>query len=555
MIELTGLLIGLIFSLPLLFGIVLIFINADSRKTLFIILSICLILGISLLSQIGEGAFKTSLSFLSEDITFSISNAALLMFFVSLLFLPGMIFISGGKKEISRYSAVLLSISLSFGFIAFISGQFMVRYIALDIVGLIAALMVIKDFKSKKGFNSFYIIFSILRLGDLFLLASILLLYSRVGTLDISQMITASASLPMNIRIWLVWGFFLAILVKTAVWPFILWMRYARFESGHTSFWISGMLMPSLGFYLLYRIQPLIVSNPQLIALVVFMSVGLAIMMILLDVLNHQRFDRFSVMSGLWSCYLFAAAAIGPKDYLGYLITAFLIFRFILHWQEELLPKRFKKFLVLIPLIINSIFVGVSFSRIPIQYTAGLGLFTLLISFWDLMRDQYLRIDTKNSESSNVVYEINPNSWIEAAAFWLNRHLENEIFTNGIYSFGRGFTKAAVWLNEKVEIGLFTNGFYHLSDGFKGLAGWLSEKVEQGMENIWSWIGKTLMRISEGTLLKLEIESSRKSEVLLDNTLTSLDKYEQNVLRKNLRLDLAWIPLLLLIIFVLILIV
>ena len=555
MIALTGLLIGLIFSLPLLFGIVLIFINADSRKAILIILSICLLPGIFLLSQIGEGVFKTSLSFLSEDITFSISNAALLMFFVSLLFLPGMILILGGKNKISRYSAGLFSISISFGFIAFISGQFMVRYIALDIVGLIAALMAIRGFNSKKGFNSFYIIFSILRLGDLFLLASILLLYSRVGTLDISQMISASASLPMNIRIWLVWGFFLAILVKTAAWPFTLWMRYARFESGHPSFWVSGMLMPSLGFYLLYRIQPLILSNPQLTALVVLISGGLAILMIILDMLNRQSFDYFSVMSGLWSCFLFTAAVIGPKDYLGFLITAYLVYRFILYLREEFLPENLKKFVILVPIIINSIYVGVSFSLMPVQYTAGLGFFTLLISIWDLTRERYQRLDTKNSGSSNAIYEISPNNWIEAAAFWLNKNLENEILTNGIYSLGRGFKKAAVWLNEKVEIGLFTNGFYRLSDGFEGLAGWLSDKVEQGMENIWSWIGKTLMRISEGTFLKLEIESSRKSEVLLDNALTSLDKYEQNVLRKNLRLDLAWIPLLLLIIFVLILVV
>lgn len=555
MIELIGLLITIIIILPLLFGIALIFINANSRKAVLIILSICLLMGIFFLSQIGEAAVKTSLSFLGEEITFSISNAALLMFFVSLLFLPGLILISDDKFEISRYRAGLLSISLSFGFIAFISGQFMIRYIALDIVGLVAALLVIKGIENQKAFNSFYLIFATLRLGDLFLLASILLLYSRVGTLDISQMISAATSLPMHIRLWLVGGFFLAVLVKTAVWPFFLWMRYARFELGHTSFWVSGMLMPSLGFYLLYRIQLMIVSNPQLIALVVFISGGLAILMIILDMLNRQSFDRFSVMSGLWSCFLFCAAVIGPKDDLGYLITAYLIYRFFLYLQEEFLPKNYRKFCTLMPVIINSIYIGFGFSRMPIQYTAGLGVFTLLISFWDLFRDRYQKLDTVKSEAAKAIYRVKSSSWIEVAALWLNKNLENEILTNGVYSLGRAFKTTAVWLNEKVEVGLFTNGFYRLSDGFEGLAEWLSDKVEQEMERIWVWIGKTLMRISEGTLLKLEIESSSKSEVLLDNTLTSLDKYEQNVLRKNLRLDLAWIPLLLLIIFVLILVV
>jgi hypothetical protein len=555
MIELTGPLIALIISLPLLSGMVLTFINADTRKAVLKILSFCLIPAIFFLSQFGEAAFDTSIFFLGENITFSISNAAMLIFVITLLFLPGLILISGGEYEISRFRAILLTISLSFGFIAFFSGQFMIRYIALDIVGLIAALLVIKGFENQKAFNRFYMIFVILRLGDLVLLASILLLYSRVGTLDISQMITASASLPMNIRLWLIGGFFLAILIKTAVWPFFVWMRYARFESGHTSFWVSGMLMPSLGFYLLYRIQPLIVSNPQLIALVVFMSVVLAILMVLLDMLNRQSFDRFSLLSGLWSCFLFTAAVLGPKDYLGFLITAYLVYRFTLYLQEEFLPKNLNKLVFLVPVIINLIYLGVGFSQIPIPFTAGLGVFTLVISFWDLNRVRYQRFDSEKLEDSKPVSRIRSSSWIETTALWLNKNLEKEILTNGIYSLGLAFKKTAVWLNEKVEIGIFTNGFYSLSDGFEGLAGWLSDKVEHGMESIWSWIGKTLMRISEGTLLNLEIESSKKSEVLLDNTLTSLDKYEQNVLRKNLRLDLAWIPLLLLIIFVLILVV
>jgi hypothetical protein len=145
--------------------------------------------------------------------------------------------------------------------------------------------------------------------------------------------------------------------------------------------------------------------------------------------------------------------------------------------------------------------------------------------------------------------------WIEKGAVWINQNLEIAIFTNGIYTLGRAFKDSASWINEKIEIGVFTNGFYLLSDVLEGFAGWLSDRVEQGMEKFWSWIGNTLMKISEGTFIKFEVEPSQKSEVLLDNALNSLDKYEQNVLRKNLRLDLAWIPLFLLIIFVLILIV
>jgi len=556
MVDTTGILILLIFTLPIIIGIVLYFIDVDSRKTLILILSACLLLGVFWLSQIGEVDIVTPLSFMGEAITFSITNISLLIFFVSLIFLPGMILMpSDDKDHISGFKAFLLSISISFGFIAFISGQFMIRYIALDIVGLIAALMVIKSLKNQVSFRSFTVIFAILRFGDLSLLASILLLSSQTGTLDITQMISASTSLPMNVRLWVFGGFFVAVLVKTAVWPFILWMRHARSKAEHAPFWVSGILMPSLGYYLLYRIQPLIISSAQVKNLVVSIGAGIILMMVLLDFLNHQSLDRFSLMSGLLSCFLFAAAAFGPKDYLKVLIAGFLFYRFMLYLQEELPSSALKKFVILMPLIINSLYAFVAYENTSFPIMIGWAVFTMLITFWDLQRDRYQKLDLVNSRRAKALLKDKSGNWIEKGALWLNRNLEIEIFTNGVYTLGQAFKQSASWLNEKVEIGVFTNGFYRLSDALEGSASWLSDSVEQGMERFWSWIGNSLMNISEATFIKFEVESSQKSEVLLDNALNSLDKYEQNVLGKNLRLDLAWIPLFLLIIFVIILIV
>jgi hypothetical protein len=556
MVEMTGFLIILIFILPIFIGIVLHFIDSDSPKTLLLILSACLLLCVFWLSQIGEVDIVTPLSFMGEAITFSITNTALLIFFVSLIFLPGMILMPSDEKfHISGFKTLLLSISISFGFIAFVSGQFMIRYIALDIVGLIAALMVIKSLTNQVSFSSFTIIFAILRFGDLSLLASILLLYSNAGTLDITQMINASTSLPMNVRLWVFGGFFVAVLVKTAVWPFILWMRHARFEAERETFWVSGILMPSLGYYLLYRIQPLIVSSTQITSLVILISGILILLMILLDFLNRQSIDRFSLMSGLLGCFLFAAAAFGPKDYFKVLIAGFLFYRFMLYLQEELLSSGLTKFVVLMPLIINSLYAFVSYEQTSFPIMIGWVVFTMLVSFWDLQRDRYQKLDYVNSRREKALLKDTSGNWIEKGALWLNQNLEIEVFTNGVYTLGQAFKQSAIWINEKIEIGVFTNGFYRLGDALEGSASWLSGRVEQGMERFWSWIGNTLMKISEASFIQFEVESSQKSEVLLDNALNSLDKYEQNVLRKNLRLDLAWIPLFLLIIFVLILIV
>jgi len=278
-------------------------------------------------------------------------------------------------------------------------------------------------------------------------------------------------------------------------------------------------------------------------------------MMVLLDFLNRQSSDRISLMSGLLTCFLFTAAAFGPKDYLKVLIAGFLFYRFMHYLQEELPSSALKKFVILMPLIINSLYAFVAYEHTSFPIMIGWAVFTMLVTFWDLQRDLYQKLDFVNSRREKALLKDKSGNRIEKGALWLNLNLEIEIFTNGVYTFGQAFKQSANWLNEKVEIGVFTKGFYHLSDALEGSASWLSDRVEQGMERFWSWIGNSLMKISEATFIKFEVESSQKSEVLLDNALNSLDKYEQNVLRKNLRLDLAWIPLFLLVIFVIILIV
>jgi len=556
MVDGSVFLIALIFSLPILVGFGLAFVDAVMRKKFLLYLALSLLFSIFWVYRFGELEIITPLSFMGEEISISISNASLLIFFASLLSLIGMIFLhDDAKHQISGITALLLCVSISFGFIAFISGQFMIRYIALDIVGLIAALMVLKSLKDQVTFRSFTLIFVILRFGDLSLLASILLLKSYTGTLNITDMLNTAVTLPLNVRLWVFAGFFLAVLVKTAVWPFVLWMRHAHKGSNGATFWVSGMLMPSLGYYLLYRIQPLIDSSGQIKTFVVLIGGGLILMTLLLDFLDHHSFDYFSLMGAFSSSFLFAASAFGPKDHLKYLIAALLLYRFMYYLQDKFFSSGFNKFVTLMFLIINTAFVVVSSDQLPLAFIFGWATFSLLVAVWGFLRDQRLRLGDVRVRVVKTYLGDKSLHWIEKGALWINKNLEIAIFTNGIYTLGRAFNDSARWINEKIEIGIFTNGFYRLSDVLEGSAGWLSDKVEQGMERFWSWSGNTLMKISEGTFVKFEVEPSQKSEILLDNALNSLDNYEQNVLRKNLRLDLVWIPLFLLIIFVLILVV
>ena len=104
---------------------------------------------------------------------------------------------------------------------------------------------------------------------------------------------------------------------------------------------------------------------------------------------------------------------------------------------------------------------------------------------------------------------------------------------------------SAVWLNQIMEIGLFTKGFYWLSDFFMIMAVFFQKTIEQSLEGFWSWIGQKLISISEDTLSTVEMDAAEKTDEMFDSALNSLAIYEQNILKKTLRWDLALIPIVL----------
>ena len=550
---------GFLFFLPFVVGTVCLYVIPNLRRKLFILLICILIIGTSLAFFLGEVDIKTSLFFLGEMISFNISFTALIIYQISMLILLGLVIVDSSKEGdfLTGSQSILFSSVLSFGFIAFISGQFMIRYIALDLVGLIAALIVIQSFDDRIGFGRFSAIFAFLRFGDLCLLASILLLYDHAGTIDISQMIQVAVDLPSGVQIWVFGGFFIAVMIKTATWPFSLWMHHAHQGTKDIRFWISTVLMPGLGYYLLYRIQPMIVNNGIFKSGLLYFSVGLLLLTILVDIIYHKKFAPFMDIGGLFGLFIFVASAYGPKDQLKFLIPGVLIYRCLLFLKDNLSSPVFRKLLTFFPLLVNAFYIGVNLKNFSPLFVSGWSFFTILFISWRYWREVY----QINEGSKFTVIEVlriedsYPGGFVHKGAQWLNQNVEIGLFTDGVYRLSGFFKKLAVWLNEKVERDILTGGFYWLSDSLVHSADWISERVEQGLERLYSWIGKNLMAISEGALFKLEVESAQKSEEFLENSLNSLKKYEQNVLKKNLRLDIAWIPLFLILILVLILVV
>jgi len=521
-LNFVSLLIYLIFSVPLVSGVLILACKKCHAKRVFLFTIGISLAGLSGLQFVGEQAVLTPHIFMGEPITFDISTTALRLCLLTVLALSTFTwrFIKDKTVPLTRYQLALINFSISFGFIAFISGQFMIRYIALDIVGLLAAMTVLRRFRDSVSIKPFVFIFQMLRLGDLSLLASILLLNHSSGTLDIPRMIMSAVELPIQVRTWVLAGFVFAILIKTAVWPFGLWMRRARQPEGGPSFWIPGFLMPVLGYYLLYRIQPIIASEPYYQNLVLALAMVLLSLNFLVILLRRVEFEPFTHLNSFMSCFLLAAFAYGAGPFVVYWMMGLIIYRLVVFAADRTSAAFFQYAVVIVPLALNLSFIGVSASLLPGWFTAGWVFFTFVLTAftWVLVLSNSSKV--RSFGMGGPVLRADAGS-------------------------GGMIVEGAVWLNQTMEMGLLTRGFYWLSDFFVQLGVFFQRNVEQNLERVWSWIGEKLISISEDTLSTVEVDAAEKTGELFDSALNSLAIYEQNVLKKTLRWDLALIPIVL----------
>lgn len=527
MLDLSYLIILVLFCVPLLAALLLGLIRRCSAKWILGFETGLMFLGLVGLGVLGEREIATSLFFLGEEITFSVTNMPILLFLSTLTTLVVM-FWHYGKKDplLTRFHSILLSLSFSFGLIALLSGQFMIRYIAIDVVGLLAAMMVLTSFADIFALKGFIIIFQVLRLGDLGLLAAILLMNHYTGTLEISEMISATTILPLNIRTWIYFGFMLALLIKLAIWPFGIWLQKAGECAPGIPFWISGILTPALGYYLLYRILPIIHSELIFVNLTLYIGLGLYLLVLLVKSLRLVRVDQFTNMSGLLNCFLLAALAINQNpDFLVFYFIGLIFYRMTLVLQTLSRRLNTKVLFALVPLAVNGIFIGVNFADYPFQFSAGWVMLTLLTVMWDIwairqgMPDDWQPFDLLREEPS---VGVPPDE--ELVPVQQSSQLK--------------------------ESGWIQDGVYRLT-GFMGhIAEWVYDHVEMRLDASWDLLGQKLVHFSELTWHSVEMRTIEKTGQLMDDALKSLQAHERNVLKRSLRWDLAWIPMMMVIILI-----
>lgn len=211
---------------------------------------------------------------------------------------------------------------------AFLAEHFLLRYAALEAAGLCvvgAALAFTRP--EKNAWDRTKIVFLNLRLGDIGLLIAIFLMYSASGTFHISRNFSTAANLPGTFRILTGIGLTAAVWVKMAIWPMDRWADALSSIPTQARRWLTVILVPALGAYLLYRTNPLLLSMPKsapwIIAAGSIASLSGAARQIISNQKRHSY--RFSIMYSS-VCLTTAATTAEQNTFWGWMVL-WVIFR------------------------------------------------------------------------------------------------------------------------------------------------------------------------------------------------------------------------------------
>jgi hypothetical protein len=522
MTDPSSIILLLLMGIPLLFGGVFVFLGQTTLRRFFYVLLAIHSAGLLSLLMLGDHDFSTTLVFFNEAITFSITATPTILF---ILCLAGLWLLAWQHRLPlaffpARVHAIFISVALSAGCLAFYSGQFMMRYIALEVVGLLVALTAIVSFANLIPFG---VIFLILRLGDLSMLAAILILYQPARTLDIITMITQAAQMPFNSQAWVLAGFLFAVIVKVALFPMGGWLQIARENKQFITIWISAILMPAMGYYLLYRIAPIFQYQSvfQIVTLVLTSAMLLAIMLV--SYLRVIPFSPFMLLNGVLSAMaILLAAYLAPALVSLYLFIA-LAARIVLLYQERVQVSLPPLGSALLLLALNTAFLLAGCQQLPMPAIIAWMALTVLASAW-------LYLMGKRDLTAKTLQQVLVHP---------EERLPLTLFTYEI----------AAWLYHQLEIGVFHDGLVKVRDGFLQAADWVYTNIEGGMEKIWTKLGSGLIRISKSAL-RQEEQVSHKANEGIQTALRSIDKQEIQAAAKEIRWDLIWIPVVLVVILV-----
>jgi hypothetical protein len=522
----------------------------------------------SSLFLVGIKNFNSGLSFLNESIYFDFSTTPIILFLIIQVSLWIYLLKSDWGEGSLRLHSIVLSIGLAFGFISFFSGQFMIRYIALEIVGLCAALSTITSPTSVSEFKKFGFVFLILRTGDIGLWTSILILQNHTQSLDISEMISASSQLNLSNQAWVLAGFLFAVFVKTAIWPFGSWLQFSGTKKQNYINWIPEILMPSLGLYLLYRIIPVIQSNERFLGITGLIIVGYLALLIVLHRSQVLRLERkliyYSLLFGM-AIYL---STILSSTLFSYYIWALISLFTFLNLQNDQEKRHVILFQSIALMVMNGTVAAIILQDQSLfTFVIWIGL-TFLVVDWVLQYQlstmlSNALLNTKQTTAinySSVAFTDESTQWLNKGIEWTEKsvhwfYTQFEIrFLGNIFSKSRmALVKFSHWVSTTIEMGL-SRAWVGLIHGVIQISELTMKKIEKKLEEALLHISKMLVRLSKTTLIQIEDGGTKKIASFINKTIKKLGYFEIRIQNKSFRWDLLWVPFVLVVIIIFIII-
>jgi NADH:ubiquinone oxidoreductase subunit 5 (subunit L)/multisubunit Na+/H+ antiporter MnhA subunit len=240
------------------------------------------------------------------------------------------------QEDTARPSVTgVLLVTLAAANAAFLSGHFLGRYVALEIVGACVALVPLLALRNEDGSRLAKFVYLVLRIGDAGFLAAILILLRAGGTLDISEALASGLSLDARRLAWVVAGFLLAVWVKVGAWPFHGWLQTGRRFTLSSHTWTYATVMPNLGLYLLYRVTPLLVLNSSARQWVLWLGAASTLIAMIVALMQADFYDALTYVDAAQGGLALCAAADGLKPVVWLMLLVLTPLRLLLTLQRD----------------------------------------------------------------------------------------------------------------------------------------------------------------------------------------------------------------------------
>ncbi|MCR4428039.1 MAG: NADH-quinone oxidoreductase subunit L [Caldiserica bacterium] len=214
------------------------------------------------------------------------------------------------EENLSRYySLTLLFIASMIGMS--LADNFLALFFFWEVMGVCSYALIGFFYKDPKAASAGVKAFLTTRIGDIGLLAAILLIYAFTGTFNISQGLAGAGKIALPLLNFVAFGFILGAVGKSAQLPLHVWLPDAMEAPTTISALIHAATMVNAGVYLLARVFPLLSLVPNWLVLIQWIGALTALLGSLLATFHYdlKRILAYSTISQLG--YMVFAVGVG----------------------------------------------------------------------------------------------------------------------------------------------------------------------------------------------------------------------------------------------------